>query len=33
MFSGEMDEKLWFCTNNTKDVYEVCPKRAIEKRG
>ena len=19
MFSGEMDGKLWFCTNNTKD--------------
>ena len=23
MFSGEMDGKLWFCTNNTKDVYLV----------
>jgi len=22
MFSGEMDGKLWFCTNNTKDVYQ-----------
>ena len=22
MFSGEMDGKLWFCTNNTKDVYK-----------
>lgn len=21
MFSGEKDGKLWFCTNNTKDVY------------
>lgn len=21
MFSGEMDGKLWFCTNNRKDVY------------
>lgn len=21
MFAGEMDGKLWFCTNNTKDVY------------
>ena len=22
MFSGEMDGKLWLCTNNTKDVYK-----------
>ena len=22
MFSGEMDGRLWFCTNNTKDVYK-----------
>ena len=22
MFSGEMDGKLWFCTNNQKDVYK-----------
>lgn len=22
MFSGETDGKLWFCTNNTKDVYQ-----------
>ena len=22
MFSGEMDGKLWFCTNNTKAVYK-----------
>lgn len=22
MFSGEMDGELWFCTNNTKDVYK-----------
>ena len=22
MFAGEMDGKLWFCTNNTKDVYK-----------
>lgn len=22
MFSGEKDGKLWFCTNNTKDVYQ-----------
>ena len=22
MFSGEMDSKLWFCTNNQKDVYK-----------
>lgn len=22
MFSGEKDGKLWFCTNNTKDVYK-----------
>ena len=22
MFSGEMDGKLWFCTNNTKEVYK-----------
>ena len=22
MFSGEYDGKLWFCTNNTKDVYK-----------
>ncbi len=22
MFSGEMDGKLWFCTNSTKDVYK-----------
>ena len=21
MFAGEMDGKLWFCTNNQKDVY------------
>lgn len=21
MFAGEMDGKLWFCTNNTKEVY------------
>lgn len=22
MFAGEMDNKLWFCTNNQKDVYK-----------
>ena len=22
MFSGELDGKLWFCTNSTKDVYK-----------
>ena len=22
MFAGEMDGKLWFCTNNTKEVYK-----------
>lgn len=22
MFSGEIDGKLWFCTNNQKDVYK-----------
>lgn len=22
MFSGEMEGRLWFCTNNTKDVYK-----------
>lgn len=22
MFAGELDDKLWFCTNNTKDVYK-----------
>ena len=22
MFAGEMDGKLWFCTNNIKDVYK-----------
>lgn len=22
VFAGEMDGKLWFCTNNTKDVYK-----------
>ena len=22
MFVGELDGKLWFCTNNTKDVYK-----------
>ena len=22
MFAGEMDGRLWFCTNNTKDVYK-----------
>ena len=22
MFIGEMEGKLWFCTNNTKDVYK-----------
>ena len=21
MFAGEMDGKLWFCTNNQKEVY------------
>ena len=21
MFAGELDGKLWFCTNNQKDVY------------
>ena len=21
MFAGELDGKLWFCTNNTKEVY------------
>ena len=25
MFSGEMDGKLWFCTNNQKDVYKGRP--------
>ena len=24
MFAGELDGKLWFCTNNTKDVYGRC---------
>lgn len=23
MFASEMDGKLWFCTNNQKDVYKV----------
>ncbi len=22
MFAGEMDSKLWFCTNNTKEVFK-----------
>lgn len=22
MFAGQLDNKLWFCTNNTKDVYQ-----------
>lgn len=22
MFAGALDDKLWFCTNNTKDVYK-----------
>ena len=22
MFAGELEGKLWFCTNNTKDVYK-----------
>ena len=22
MFAGEMDGRLWFCTNSTKDVYK-----------
>ena len=22
MFAGALDGKLWFCTNNTKDVYK-----------
>ena len=22
MFAGELDGKLWFCTNNQKDVYK-----------
>ena len=22
MFAGELDGKLWFCTNNTKEVYQ-----------
>ena len=22
MFAGEMDGRLWFCTNNTKEVYK-----------
>ena len=22
MFAGELDGKLWFCTNNTKEVYK-----------
>ena len=22
MFAGELDGKLWFCTNSTKDVYK-----------
>ena len=22
MFAGELDGRLWFCTNNTKDVYK-----------
>lgn len=22
MFAGELDKKLWFCTNNTKEVYK-----------
>ena len=24
MFCFEQDGKLWFCTNNTKDVYQDC---------
>ena len=25
MFAGELDGKLWFCTNSTKDVYKDMP--------
>ena len=37
MFAGELDGKLWFCTNNTKDVYkdmqakEMCIQNPIVK--
>lgn len=24
MFAGEQDGKLWFCTNNQKDVSRIC---------
>ena len=28
MFCFEQDEKLWFCTNNTKDVYQDLQKNS-----
>ena len=38
MFAGELDGKLWFCTNNTKEVYrdmqenpEMCIQNPIVK--
>ena len=31
MFAGEMDGKLWFCTNNTKDVYKDMQQNPIVK--
>ena len=31
MFAGELDKKLWFCTNNTKEVYkDMLSNRFIE---
>ena len=31
MFAGEMDGKLWFCTNSTKDVYKDMQANRISK--
>ena len=32
MFAGEMDGKLWFCTNNTKDVDHCFQKAGFDKK-
>ena len=31
MFAGEMEGKLWFCTNNTKEVYKDMQQNPIVK--
>ena len=30
MFAGELDGKLWFCTNNQKDVYKDLQHRLLK---